>query len=221
MSGLHADSWKEGAQSAVQRLKLAGLDLVQWFSVPLANRALDPAHRLPELGEVGLVVGNTRALWEPFTQFRQAHPGCAAPLDTYVEEQVESALLPLGPAWLGFSHHLSPAPIPIQRYAALSGLAQMSPVGLSIHPTYGPWIALRAVAVFDADSVPFSSSGAAHPCDTCTRPCVAPFEEAMRAPMRPARRFLPVRMSCPVGVEFRYGKEQLDYHYGGALPVDP
>lgn len=206
------------------RLMRAGLDLFRWFSVGESNRLLPPEHRLPEIGQVGLIVGNTRALWKPFMEWKREQTECAHPLNAYVERHVKEAVAPLRPIWLRFGHDLNPAPIPIQRYAALSGLAQMSPVGLSLHPTYGPWIALRAVALFDA-SVPQVESEtseaapldrAAHPCDTCARPCLAPFKEAMDAPNRVARRFLPVRLSCPVGKEFQYSDQQIDFHYGSA-----
>lgn len=219
MSGLDADGWQEGVRAAELQLIRAGLDLVRWFSVRESNRSLPPEYRLPEVGSVGLIVGNTRAIWEPFRSSQGEHAECAHPLDTYVERHVKEAVAHLSPSWLRFGHDSDPAPIPIQRYAASSGLAQMSPVGLSLHPQYGPWIALRAVALFDVQTPRFglgrlATEAATRPCDACARPCLAPFQEAMAAPNRVARRFLPVRLSCPVGTEFQYTDEQIDFHYG-------
>jgi hypothetical protein len=219
MSGLHSDgrqgdAWFGKLHAAERDLKHAGLDLIRWFSVDEANRNLPSTHRLPNAGTTGLVVGNTRALWDPFLRRGSSRPRTAHPLDRYVEDSVREALAPLLPTWLRFAHQLFPSPIPIQRYAAASGLAQMSPVGLSVHPEYGPWIALRAVAVFVAPSLPATQESAPHPCDSCARPCVEPFERAIKDPARKARTFLPVRQSCPVGVGHRYSDEQVNFHYG-------
>lgn len=219
MSGLHSDdlkghAWFGTMRAAERDLKSAGLDLIRWFSVEEVNRNLPSTHRLPNAGTTGLVLGNTRALWEPFVRRGSSRPRTAHPLDRYVEDSVREALAPLLPTWLRFAHQLLPSPIPIQRYAAASGLALMSPVGLTVHPEYGPWIALRAVALFDALQAPVPQERASHPCDACERPCVAPFERAMNDPARTSRTFLPVRMSCPVGVRHRYSEEQIDYHYG-------
>lgn len=64
-----------------------------------------------------------------------------------------------------FSHHTEPGRfVNMLRIAQLSGLAYYSSTThLCMHPTYGPWFALRAVAVFDCDG-PDSGSSLQLPC---------------------------------------------------------
>jgi hypothetical protein len=53
---------------------------------------------------------------------------------------------------LRFSHHTGPKFVNMLRAAQLSGLAYYSSTThLAMHARYGPWFALRAVAVFDCD----------------------------------------------------------------------
>lgn len=214
MSQLDPNNWRSRALLGEQRLAAFGFDLTTWFEVDEANRALEPEVHLPSSGGVGIVIGNSRALWEPFARWRGERARSEDPLDEYAESSIGHALAPLAPTWLAYSHQITPRPIPIQRYAAASGLAKMSPVGLSVHHRFGTWIALRAVAIFDESELPRLPSSALHPCEFCSsKPCLEPFRVAMSGDERTAQRFLPVRNSCPVGTEFRYVPAQIAYHY--------
>ena len=240
----------------IEELKYSGLDLAT--PLRLDMQRVDDAQLLNEAwaqlnlptwvttrlqgGPTGaLVIGNTRALWEPFLsclrkdETLRAHPD---PLDTYVERVVRRALvnaqLDAGEnVWVGFAHTLEPRPLPIQLLAARAGMADIGPAGLAIHPTFGPWFALRAFVIFSQSihaSMPVESASA--PCVGCAAPCTSAFKRASGlAQLRPhrdqeksgkmipadlsqrAQLWLKVRDACPVGVQHRYALNQIAYHY--------
>lgn len=222
-----------------------GFDLVTPFSVRLVNERMKSGFELPLLGRadaLGVVVGNSRALWQPFVDslcdeaFRSPHP-----LDAYVERSFERILAELGfaalpaPArhWLGFSHQLTPRPLPMQKLADAAGLARLGPAHLNVHPRLGPWLALRAVVVFDLPPPAPLPTPSPSPCVGCAAPCRAALRDALAgeplaghphsAPLglnESQKRFLRVRDVCPVGTSYRYGTRQIVYHYAndpGAL----
>jgi len=194
----------------LERLKLQllvkGFDLVQPFDVEQTGawlaffaepwaRALLPTWLLEELrtgGVTGLLIGNSRLLWERFLSHLESDPALKDtkhPLDQYSEQSIKDELSSfLGGSWegayLGFAHQLEPCALPMQRLAAHSGLAHLAPCGLAIHATYGPWMALRAVVFLAKGSTPVgltqpsSSNPAPAPCDSCAQPCMNAFKRA-------------------------------------------
>ena len=169
-------------------LRRGGLDLLQPFSLGAlatikAEHTRFSSYRPTQLG---LVVGNTRALWPAFLRHlrglgvRSPDELGPDPLDIYVEELLHGSLGDLHEAFsirgtAVFSHELLPAPIPIQRVAEVAGLARVGPAYLSVHSEYGPWFALRAVIALDVEAgagafVTAQSTGT-HPCETCSAPC--------------------------------------------------
>lgn len=204
-----------------ERLRARGLDLLASLATVDYDAHVGPAFRLPSFGReraLAVVIGNTRALW-PHVRMRDG----AHPVDTYVvatiEEEVRTAAA--GLRWEArWAHHM-PATVGIQRAAAVAGLAWLAPSHLCVHPTFGPWIALRAVVVFDADGPPEPAPAVAAPCD-CARGCGPVFEAAVAAgvprdggELRAVwRRWLAVRDACPVGRAHRYDDAQIEHHYG-------
>jgi len=182
------DQEVQGIRQLQATLRQGGLDLLQ----PLALgdlreiRADHPRLSSYRPTQLGLVVGNTRALWPAFQRHlrglgvRSADELGPDPLDIYVEELVHGALAELADAFAlrgaaVFSHELVPTPIPIQRVAEIAGLARIGPAHLSVHAKYGPWFALRALVALDVPagvgaSVEAEPSGT-HPCETCPAPC--------------------------------------------------
>lgn len=209
-------------------LRAGGLDLCAPLAAQDYNAAA-PALPLPELGRrrtLALVIGNTRALWPRFVAALRAGALPARdPLDHLVEATVRGALA----GWPGrrevrWGHHV-PATVAIQRAAAVAGLAHLAASHLCVHPEYGPWLALRAVVVLDADGPPTPAPPVDPPC-ACARGC-APALAAALAAGAPAstaelaarwRSWLAVRDACPVGRAHRYDDDQLRYHYAGELP---
>jgi methylmalonic aciduria homocystinuria type C protein len=230
-------------------LHSAGLDVLRWFPVTselrsglaagTKSRALN---LLPDLGvdAWGLFIGNSKALWPHFVRHVSRAASRAHPLDHYVQETVRRAAVELGTnPWIAFSHTASPSAFPMQRLADEVGFAHLGPAHLSVHPKYGPWIALRAVIVCplaEADWPAASSDTSARPCDGCSAPCVGALEKALggshadqatsrassgRQLSAQSARWLAVRDACPQGTEHRYEQDQILYHYDkndGVLP---
>lgn len=209
-----------------RRLEPRGLDLLQAFDAAAYNQAIgEPLLPLP-VGASGsalaILVGNTRALWEPFRIAWAATPALQAhdhPLDTYVTEVLEGCrpllekALPEGapPPEIRWAHGTGPELVSMSRLAAVSGLAELGPAHLAVHPTHGPWIGLRAVLVLP---LPPPAPGARPtPCAGCPAPCVPALEVAREAGRNTWRPWLAIREVCPIGRSSRYSREQTEYHY--------
>ena len=156
-----------------------------------------------------LLVGNTRALWEPFMAAIRSDRELAEssdPLESYVEASVERAF-PGAPIW--FSHRrYAGAFLPFQRIAVATGLGVLAPTQLVIHPIYGPWFALRAIVLVNGEPPPLSEPFTI-PC--CNGDCAARLDVAVGS--GDWRAWLAVRDACNVGREYRYSDEQITYHY--------
>lgn len=228
-------------QSIAERIGEAcarhGLDLTRSLRVDRYNQLVEPANRLPDFGRascLAVIVGNTRALWPHLAEALRADAGLAGhpdPVEQYCERVVGAAVADLPAPWILRFAHEPPPRVAIQRLAHVAGLAYLTPSHLSVHPIYGPWIALRAVVVVDADG-PAEVPTLAAPCD-CAAHCGPHLAAALsRASTgtpesaevkRDWRAWLAVRDACPVGREYRYSEQQIRYHYTNdpaALPGD-
>ncbi len=210
------------------RLAAAGLDLARPFDVAAYNAQVAGPHDLPPLptfgrpDACGLLVGNTRALWPPFIAWLDADPTRRAlphPLDAYVTAQVAAAVATLPcAAEPRFAHDAGPRRVAMLRLSALAGLARPGPIPLAIHPTHGPWFALRAALALDLPAPP-APPPTTHPCDGCPAPCRPAWTTTLAAghdPAHPARAWpawATARAACPVGAASRYGPNQTRYHY--------
>ncbi len=212
----------------VERLSQAcasqGFDVV----APFNRRRWSSSHAaLPDVGlhdALGVVIGNTRALWRHVRHACQVRQG--DPVDRYTEEVLTRIVSDTCAAVrheVVWAHDVAaaegapndaPQPFPMQRLAAEMGLASMSPSGLAIHPVHGPWWALRAVVVI---AVPGPSRSVPAPdiCGPCHQPCVTPFERARGS--NDWRLWLAARDACPVARAARYDDEQVAYHYRAAF----
>jgi cyanocobalamin reductase (cyanide-eliminating) / alkylcobalamin dealkylase len=208
----------------------AGLDIVHAFGIEREPAASSALARIAVAGfgsqrGLGVLIGNTRALWPVFQRELGRDPALRDdpdPLDRYVVRVVDAARAKLGIASVvRFSHVAEPEPLPIQRIAAEVGLAQLSPSHLSIHPEHGPWIALRAAVLFDV-----TGPGPLPPphdfCTSCTKPCLGALHAAIATSSggeaaieieQNWRTWLAVRDACPEGRRSRYGDDQIRYHY--------
>lgn len=121
--------------------------------------------------------------------------------------------------------------VPFQRLGEAAGLPQAGPLGLQIHPAFGPWWGYRAAILIDRpveDAAPLAS-----PCLTCTAPCVAAcpvlavqrsgFDAHLcfshRAIDNECQSACRARSACPVGEDLRYPESQLAYHMRAALAL--
>jgi methylmalonic aciduria homocystinuria type C protein len=205
-------------EQAIATLAARGFDLVHAFDLALvpADDAFAEVPRAPER-RVGLLIGNTRALWPVFVAALRADPELASardPLDLYTERTL-AAVFPGAPVAYGHRRYGAARQfIPMQRLAELAGLAVRAPIGLCVHATYGPWFALRAVVALVGDPPPTPALALPCPPANCERACTPALERAMSATPDDAwRAWLAVREACSVGRDHRYEDAQLRYHY--------
>lgn len=157
------------------RFGRVGLNLLGATTVAAYDARVAPARRLgPRAhGARGVLVAGSggAAFWHAF---RAAVPAPAGedPLDRFTVRCVDAALA--GVPAHGRCFPFDPDAPDFQVLAELAGLGRPSLVGVLVHPTYGPWIALRAaVLVAEAPAAPRPADGF-DPCPGCVeRPCIA------------------------------------------------
>jgi methylmalonic aciduria homocystinuria type C protein len=221
-------AWRRLTTDVTQQCAEAGLDLVQPFAVHWYNNSVVVPHRLPTFARqacLGLLIGNTRALWPRFLAAVRAEPARLNddnPIDAYVEAQLTAICAGLAYQWRCEWAHASRR-LAIQQLAQIAGLAYLSPGRLSVHPAFGPWIALRAAIVLDVDGPAGDAPALRNPCDACAHACGPAFERAAVTLLTPAPTqadvtphwslWLAARDACPLGREHRYSDDQIEYHY--------
>ena len=216
-AGGHAESMScHGAPvEALAQLAAAGFDLAHAFDAAAAARepGLSP---LAGGGRLGILVGNTRALWPRFAA-ALAEPALAAdphPLQRYTEQAIDAAF-PGARIFYGHRRY-GGAFLPLQRLAVATGLGALAPSQLVVHPIYGPWFALRAAIVVEGDP-PSARPPIPQPC-RCGAACADALAAARTATGPDAwRAWLAVRDACPLR-DHRYGEDQIRYHYTRAWP---
>jgi len=190
-------------------LAVAGFDIAHAFDAQAAAR--EPG--LAILGgeqRLGILIGNTRALWPRFvTAIRE--PALAArpdPLEHYTEQTVASAFP--GARVYYVHRRYDAAYLPFRGLAVATGLGAIGDGGLVVHPLYGPWIALRAVVVIDGE--PVSRAPIEQPC-RCDGRCRDALDAALAARGAEAwRAWVAVRDACTLD-RWRYSDDQIRYHY--------
>ena len=213
-------------QLGFDRLAQRGINLVA--QIPTANLPLQLAPAFADLPPGGtlLLFGMGGA---GFWQVAQASwPQEAQPIDFLSRLWTTEAAQALGlkdptPLFPGGAR-----PRPLVDLALLARFGYRSPLGITIHPEYGLWTAIRAL-LWTSDPLPQSSPELeANPCLSCLdRPCLdgcpaqAPRWEAAfgledcityrTQDQSPCARGCLSRLDCPVGAAHRYPKAQRDY----------
>ena len=152
--------WETLASAVSSALRPRGLDVVAPLRLRWYNDIAPPSAKIAPGGRRGddalvILVGNSRALWPAFCAAHDADPevgDAEDPVDTYVARQVDRAITPHAVAHRTFyAHETKPGRlVAVQRMAHVAGVAHLDErCHLSIHPTLGPWFALRAVVVLD------------------------------------------------------------------------
>lgn len=202
-------------QDAIAALARAGFDIAHTFDAATLGREAG-FELLAGGGACGILVGNTRALWEPFREALH-DPALAAerdPLERYTERAIAAAF-PAARVIYGHRRY-GGAFFPLQRLAVATGLGALAPTHLVVHPVYGPWFALRAVVLVDGPVT--ARAPIAQPC-RCDARCTAALETALVAAGPDTwRAWLAVRDACELRA-CRYSDEQIRYHYTRAWPA--
>jgi ferredoxin len=179
-------------------------------------------------------------LFDAFLGAPEAADGRPDPLDRFtratLEEAARAALEPLGVAhvelfpFVGEGAGPARTPIPFQRLGRAAGLGGPGPLGLQIHPVYGPWWAYRGLVVVDTDlpAAPAPGDG----CAGCAAPCVEACPagavqrsgfvvaacHARRLTAEPCRLSCAARIACVRGPEHRYAEAELAFHMAASMP---
>jgi hypothetical protein len=163
------------------------------------------------------------------------------PLDRYtratVLAAVDAALTPAGVAYRVLFPFLSESPVlPFQRLGRAAGLGPPGPLGLQIHPEFGPWWAYRALVVLAAPlSAGESRDAAGDGCAGCDAPCVAacpagavllggfsvPACHTRRLQAPECQLSCAARIRCVRGPQHRYSEDQLAFHMAASMPRPP
>ncbi len=123
--------------------------------------------------------------------------------------------------------------VPLGRLAERVGWGSTSPLGLTMHPTFGPWVAHR-IAFVTTLALQTSPQSPQHACADCaTTPCIdacpasaVTLDEMLDLEACGWHRISDgsscagqclARNACPTGAEYRYGDEQMSHHYHAGL----
>lgn len=220
----------------VARLASHGLNLVGATSVAAydarAGTKVALGGRVPE-ARSAIVVGNGGgAFWEAFARTRDPDAAPEAhPLDAFTRRLMEAISADV-PGLVRIVYPFDPTPTDFRTLAACAGLGSPSFLGLLVHPTFGPWMALRAaLLVRDEVALPRPADGF-DPCPSCaSRACVAACPagavgaDGWDVPACVAHRLAAAgncdagchaRVACVVGPEHRYPAAALAFHQGSA-----
>lgn len=197
---------------------------LQHIGVQCVGIATGPA--ASALGASVVVFGSGgSALWHHARKtMNRSHP-----IDALVRDTVCSQPLPAGARWILCADD-SEERVDFQALALEAGLGHRGPFGLILHPTYGPWFALRAACVLPVSLPSTGPLLGPAPCHTCaTRPCQAacpagavssdydfPACHAWQAKQGVCQPGCHARIACPVGREHAYGALQHRYHHDRA-----
>jgi hypothetical protein len=230
--------------STLARLRAAlgevGLNIV----LPLGQAGLDRAgldvrldRLLPGAGGAVVVGDGGGAFFAGFQAHRPPADADDNPLDRYTAHTIERAAtqaLAPDPFLIAFPFARAPGNststgwLPFQRLGQVAGLPRPGPLGVQVHPRFGPWWGYRALIVVRQPLV--EEPPLAAPCDGCAAPCVrACPADAL------AGRHLNIdrcaghrlqdhcadrcasRLACVAGPEHRYPDAQLAFHMAASL----
>jgi hypothetical protein len=209
-----------------------GLHIVRPVSQAAIDKAAIPLSLMELLAgaRTGLVIADGGGAF--FSRFAgRADRAVADPLDAYTRAAIPAALgRVIAPTAFVVYFPFARAPLlPMQRLGRAAGLPPAGPLGLQIHPQFGPWWAYRAFAVL-TEAIP-DEPPLASVCEGCPAPCVpacpglAVERHGFGLERCLAHRLIDpachhacgARRACPVGAAQAYPAEQLSYHMAASL----
>jgi hypothetical protein len=210
-------------------------------SLPTQSANLAPPSRFHPDYRCALLLGSAGpAFWQGFRIGAAGPPDLARnPLDAYSERVVE-ALAGILRAW----DPTALAVYPFRHLRRLLGFQWLAdaagapsspaPFGVALDVEFGPWFAWRGALLTRLAPPPLQAplpAPAAGPCAPCPAPCAeacpagavskSGFDWQRCAAYRLAeptcKETCLARLACPVGTAYRYGPEQMAYHYRASL----
>lgn len=154
------------------------------------------------------------------------------PIDTFAALKIDQFLQDVRPGQVVMPlFPVAGVHAPLQRVARFLNLSRPSPLGLDLHPEFGPWFAFRRLLLLEGPSLEFPelpdhdpacASCADKPCQTaCPVNAVQETQAAFNlkacathrlSPLSPCLPRCASRFACPAGRQHQYSKEQMDYH---------
>ncbi|KAL2917207.1 hypothetical protein HK105_203272 [Polyrhizophydium stewartii] len=246
------EQWQAAVAAVRTALEPYGMTIVQPFCLGWYNAAVDIRFQLDRPrgdadGEatasdgrdssrtLGILVGNTSAMWTPFLRFVRSQPAgwLAAhpdPLDAWTQTVAMADAATAVRTQLHLPHHSVAVRYPFetgtrmvgfQACAHAAGLAFLHRgCGLCVHADFGPWFAMRAVVLVDIagpagpppvlrDPVPPSEGGrlAARVQDLIARPASTPYD------WRPWLQLRDDLAAATGTTAHRYPDDMVEYHY--------
>lgn len=226
----------------LEALAPLGLNLIGTTSITsyeaLVSRQYHVAPLLPQAKTVVVIGNGGSEFWREFRTYCDNYPdyirGREHPLDDYTVELIETKLTPMLQTARVSYRYLYPfrfwtEPVSFMHLARAASLAGPSILGVTIHPVYGPWMALRAAVLLNLElSLPPQASGF-DPCPTCVeRPCISscPASAINTAKgwdipscvqhrlqhQKDCAEYCHARYNCVYGREHRYPLDELQYH---------
>ncbi len=213
----------------MEYLESKGINLFHIFDTQEVLDLLEPAlspfdfEKYPST----VLLGNAGAsLWHSLQEYGMDSDDPVDDFSVYLAEQFAQQFL----ATASFILYPSSHPISLQKFGLRAGWAHTTPMGISIHPKFGTWFAYRALFFVNSKLKKSEPLSAQHPCESCLdKPCqsVCPsgavrdigsfgLQECARFRIQensPCSLQCFSRKSCPVGSQYQYDPEQLEYHY--------
>jgi epoxyqueuosine reductase QueG len=219
-----------------------GLNLIGAASPRSYDALVPPEYALARLlpgARSAIVIGNGGpAFWGAFRAFCRAHPEVerqSDPLDAFTATVIEEAVWPVVgalPSRIVYPFRFPADPVSFVHLAECAGLGRRSLLGLLVHPTFGPWIALRAAVLLPVVLATARPADGFDPCPTCIeRACVSACpagaigDGGWDIPRCAAHRLRDddecaarchARFDCVIGREYRQSPEELAYHQSRA-----
>lgn len=217
-------------QELARALEPHGLALRGVVTFEKGQGGPDLANGKPAL-TVALIGNAGGSLWEPFSRWRKQQPdgGGGDPLDRWSAQVIG----PLATRYGATAYFPSDQPYqPFQQWAMRAEGLKASPLGILIHPLYGPWHGYRGALGFaEALDGGAEQRHQPHPCEICFgKPCLThcPVEAVgmERFDVASCRSYLSsdegkagcivkgcaARNACPIGAAYRYPAGQLRFH---------
>ncbi len=201
-----------------------GFTALGWFQPASADR-------VPHGAKFMVLIGNAGP--EMFRRFELERDSAGALLDDWTRKTVDRLAATIDARAI---YPFDKPALPFLTWGRHAGAGHVSPLGLNIHPVYGLWHAYRAALLFPAPiDLPAVTAGS-HPCEGCVaKPClhacpICAFD-GLSYDVASCAQFISgdagqlcmtggcqARRACPVGRDFAYRPEQIQFHMRAFRP---